>query len=137
VGVAGRELDAERRVLDGLNPTARLAASRQLAGDLLDRASRAIRTGLAAASSMEDRLAASLPVLASAALGRRRAALAESAAALGVLGPQATLERGYAIVRRSADGVVVRQPAEAPPGTALSLRVAGGELPARADDRPR
>jgi exodeoxyribonuclease VII large subunit len=136
-GVAGRELDAERRVLDGLNPTARLAASRQLAGDLLDRASRAIRTGLAAASSMEDRLAASLPVLASAALGRRRAALAESAAALGVLGPQATLERGYAIVRRTADGVVVRQPAESPPGTALSLRVAGGELPATADDRPR
>jgi exodeoxyribonuclease VII large subunit len=135
-GVAGRELEAERRVLDRLHPAARLAASRQLAGDLLDRASRAIRTGLATAASLEDRLAAALPMLASAALGRRRAALAESAAALGVLGPQATLERGYAIVRRSADGTVVRQPSEAPPGTGLRLRVAGGELPATADDRP-
>ena len=136
VGGAERELDAERRALDRLNPAARLAASRQLAGDLLDRASRAIRVRLTTASTGEDRLASALPVLASAALGRRRAVLAEAAAALGVLGPQATLDRGYAIVRRTADGVVVRQPTEAPAGTALSLRLAGGELPATADDRP-
>lgn len=135
VGVATRELAAERRVLDRLNPAARLAASRQLAGDLLDRAARAIAVRLAAASSVEDRLAAALPVLAAAALGRRRAALAESAAALGVLAPQATLERGYAIVRRLADGAIIRDPAEAAAGTPLSLRVARGEFPATAGER--
>ena len=63
VVAAGRELDAERRVLDRLNPAARLAASRQLAGDLLDRASRAVRVRLAATAAQEDRLAGSLPNL--------------------------------------------------------------------------
>ncbi len=135
VGAAARELEAERRVLDRLNPAARLAASRQLAGDLLDRASRAIQARLATAASTEDRLAAALPVFASVALGRRHAALAESGAALAVLAPQATLDRGYAIVRRTPDGAIVRDPAEAPGGTTLSLRVARGEFPATAGER--
>jgi exodeoxyribonuclease VII large subunit len=52
-----------------------------------------------------------------------------------VLGPQATLERGYAIVRRAEDGLVVRDPADAPAGSKLALRVARGELPATADPR--
>ena len=76
----------------------------------------------------------------STALRRRRVAIARSslgsaAAALAVLGPQATLDRGYAIVRRADDGRIVRDPADAPPGTRLALRVAKGELPATADDR--
>ena len=58
---AARELDSERRVLERLNPAARLAASRQLAGDLLDRASRAIRVRLATTATAEDRLASALP----------------------------------------------------------------------------
>jgi exodeoxyribonuclease VII large subunit len=137
VADAARELDAERRVLDRLNPAARLAGSRQLAGDLLDRAVRAITVRLATASSTEDRLAAALPVLASGAIARRRGALAESGAALGVLAPQATLDRGYAIVRRSADDAIVRDPAEAPAGTPLSLRVARGEFAATSTQSPR
>jgi exodeoxyribonuclease VII large subunit len=53
-----------------------------------------------------------------------------------VLGPQATLDRGYAIVRRADDDRIVRDAnADAPPGTRLALRVANGELPATADDR--
>jgi exodeoxyribonuclease VII large subunit len=65
-----------------------------------------------------------------------RAALDTAGAALAVLGPQATLDRGYAIVRRSDDGRIVRDAdADAPPGTRLALRVASGELPATADDR--
>ena len=65
-----------------------------------------------------------------------RAALETTAAALAVLGPQATLDRGYAIVRRAGDGRIVRDAAaDAPPGTGLSLRVANGEFPATADDR--
>jgi exodeoxyribonuclease VII large subunit len=49
------------------------------------------------------------------------------------LGPEATLARGYAIVRRAADGAIVRDPAESPAGTRLRLRVARGELAARAE----
>jgi exodeoxyribonuclease VII large subunit len=49
------------------------------------------------------------------------------------LSPQATLERGYAVVRR-ADGAVVRSPAEAV--GALRVRVAGGEFAAVAQRDP-
>jgi exodeoxyribonuclease VII large subunit len=129
------EDDAERRVLERLNPAARLAASRQLAGDLLDRATRALRVRLANAAASEDRLAAALPSLAARLIGERRAELAEAWAALAVLGPQATLERGYGIVRRATDDVIVRDPAEASGGSRLRIRVARGEFPATADDR--
>ena len=131
---ASRELDAERRVLERLHPAARLAASRQLAGDLLDRATRALRVRLASASVAEDRLATALPNLASRLVGARRAALAEAGAALAVLGPQATLERGYGIVRRASDDSIVRDPAEVSGGSRLRIRVARGEFPATADD---
>jgi exodeoxyribonuclease VII large subunit len=47
-----------------------------------------------------------------------------------MLGPQATLDRGYAIVRRSADGTIVRRPTDAPAGTGLLIRVAEGDLAA-------
>jgi exodeoxyribonuclease VII large subunit len=138
VGAAARDLDAERRALSVLHPAARLAASRQGASDLLDRASRAIRARLGTAAVAEERLATTLPTLAAVVLGRARSGLETAVAALGVLGPQATLERGYAIVRRSADGAVVRDPLDAPRGTELRVRVARGELPATAGEtRPR
>jgi exodeoxyribonuclease VII large subunit len=47
------------------------------------------------------------------------------------LSPQATLDRGYAVVRRVEDGLVVRDPAEAT--GPLKVRVAGGEFGATAD----
>jgi exodeoxyribonuclease VII large subunit len=47
------------------------------------------------------------------------------------LSPAATLERGYAIVQR-ADGSVLRDPAAAAAGEELTLRLAGGTLPATA-----
>jgi exodeoxyribonuclease VII large subunit len=46
------------------------------------------------------------------------------------LSPASTLERGYAVVQRS-DGLVVRSPDDAPPGTALTLRLAHGEVAAQ------
>ena len=67
---------------------------------------------------------------------RERGRLAAASAALGALGPEATLARGYAIVRRAEDGAIVRDPAESPPGTRLRLRVARGELAARAEVDP-
>jgi len=154
--MATRTVIAERRVLEGLHPSARLAASRERAGLLLDRATRAITVVVADRERQltrtadrfqptlpgrlagdRRRLAASdvLPALATRRVDRARTGLSTAAAALGVLGPQRTLDRGYAIVRRADDGSIVRDPAEAPGGTALHVRVAAGQLPATADDR--
>ena len=58
--------------------------------------------------------------------------LAHTRARVHALSPAATLERGYAVVQRDDDGAVVRSPDDAPGGTALRVRVAGGELGAEA-----
>ena len=109
LGVARRELDAERRALDRLEPRAQLAASRERAGLLLDRAARVVTERLAAAQRGQERLAARLlPVLPARldlearrldALGVRAprvvqlrlatatASLAATRASLGALGP--------------------------------------------------
>jgi exodeoxyribonuclease VII large subunit len=50
---------------------------------------------------------------------------------LRALSPQATLDRGYAIVQR-ADGSVLRDPSDVVAEEALTLRLAGGTLAARA-----
>jgi exodeoxyribonuclease VII large subunit len=67
-------------------------------------------------------------------LAGARSSVDASAAALAVLGPAATLERGYAIVRRGTDGAIVRDPSEVPGGSPLRIRVARGEIPATVDD---
>jgi exodeoxyribonuclease VII large subunit len=132
LGGAQREVDAERRALDRLHPAARLAAGRERAGDLLDRATRATRLRIADAHQREDRLAIALPELVARRVARGRSGLEAAAAALAVLGPGATLERGYAIVRRAKDGAIVRDPVAAPAGARLSIKVARGEFPATA-----
>jgi exodeoxyribonuclease VII large subunit len=76
-----------------------------------------------------------LEALAVRRLAAARGSIAAASAALSVLGPQATLDRGYAIVRRADDGRIVRDPVDAPSGTRLELRVAKGEVPATADER--
>ena len=151
-----REVLAERRALDRLSPVAQLASARERVGLLLDRASRAMGEELSGRRRTGERLGARLAptlpgrlawdrarlersdVLDSLAVRRvatARALLGNARAALGVLGPQATLDRGYAIVRRADNGRIVRDPADASPGTRLALRVAQGELPATADER--
>lgn len=156
VGQAGRDVAAERRVLERLHPAAQLAASRERAGLLLDRATRAISGRMTQDRQAIERLAArsrptmptrvarersrlrSIPplaILAGRQVARARGDLTTTAAALVVLGPQATLDRGYAIVRRAGDGAIVRAPTQAPGGTRLVVRVASGELPATADER--
>ena len=132
VGAALREVAAERRLLDQLQPAARLAASRERAGELLERATRAARQRIADGHRRDERLTERLPVLVARRTALAAAQLAAASATLGALGPGATLERGYAIVRRTADGTIVRDPAEAEAGTALSVRVARGEFPATA-----
>jgi len=129
---AGRDVTVERRLLDRLHPAARLAASRERAGELLERGTRAIRERIEQGRRRDERLAEQVPVLVARRASLARAELATAAAALGALGPGATLERGYAIVRRVADGRVIRDPGEAASGTALAIRVARGEFPATA-----
>ena len=131
---AARELAVERRALDRASPMARLVSAREQAGLLFERATRAIHDRLAADGRRLEHAADVLPRLAGRRIATARAALDASAAALAVLGPQATLDRGYAIVRRAADEQIVRDPAEAPPGTSLRLRLANGELAATATD---
>ena len=148
-----REVAAERRALDRVSPVAQLATVRERAGVLLDRATRAIATRLDGASVAADRLGDRLgptlpsrltrdaqrleravrvlPLIAEGRLRTARGALDSAGAALTVLGPQATLDRGYAIVRRASDDTIVREPGQAPAGTALNLRVARGEIAAR------
>jgi exodeoxyribonuclease VII large subunit len=129
-----RDLDVERRALVRLEPLAQLATSRERVGLLLDRAIRSIDAALARRRAALDAAAATVPQLASARLRHARTGLETAAAALAVLDPQATLDRGYAIVRRSASGAIVREPVEAPAGTSLAIRVARGELRATVDD---
>ncbi len=52
------------------------------------------------------------------------------ARALHGISPLATLGRGFAIVTRSIDGAVLTQAAQAPPGTAIDVRLAQGRLQA-------
>ena len=154
LGASVRELAGERRALERLSPVAQLASARERVGLLLDRATRAMDGDLAARRLLAERLGARLAPTLPGRLARDRARLARSealgplavrraataraslgatTAALAVLGPQATLDRGYAIVRRTDDGRIVRDPLDAPPGTPVALRVARGELPATVD----
>jgi exodeoxyribonuclease VII large subunit len=135
VATGRAEVVAERRALDRLDPRAQLVSARERVGRLLDRATSATTDRIERGRVVHERLVGRLRPTVPGRLATARATVAAGSAALSVLGPQATLDRGYAIVRRSSDDVVVRDPADAPVGTALRLRIARGELPATADER--
>ena len=130
-----RELAAERRALDRLDPRAQLAADRERVGLLLDRAVRVADAAIARRRADLEAAAGAAPRPLLARLAAARSTLGAATATLAVLDPQATLERGYAIVRRAVDERILRTPDEAPAGTPLAIRLAGGELPATAADR--
>jgi exodeoxyribonuclease VII large subunit len=67
---------------------------------------------------------------------RRRDGLAAALRAMESVSPQRTLERGYAIVTRDADGALLRAPAQAAAGDAVTARLAGGPLRLRVSDPP-
>ncbi len=131
------ELAAEDRALERLSPAAQLAQSRERAGYLLDRATRCLHDELGRRRTLDAGLCARLAPRVDARLAAARMALERDAAALAALGPQATLDRGYAIVRRESDGAVIRHPADAPAGELLAIRVARGELGARVEEGGR
>ena len=135
LAAAARDLAVERRALDRVSPASRLAAAREQVGLLFDRATRAVTARLAGERMRLDAAAIALPRHAATRLAASRSALDSATVALAVLGPAATLERGYAIVRRQPDGSIVRDPSAAPAGTTLSIRVARGEIDATVDRR--
>jgi exodeoxyribonuclease VII large subunit len=99
-------LDEAARTVERHAPLRRLRDDRQSVDDLLHRAERAV----ASATQL------------------RHATLGGLTARLGALSPQATLARGYAVVRRAADGLVLTSPAQAGPQTRLSITLRDGEL---------
>ncbi|GAB4204468.1 MAG: exodeoxyribonuclease VII large subunit [Roseiflexaceae bacterium] len=96
--------------MQALSPAARVARDRQALDDLLRRAA----TRVAHQVSL------------------RRARLEGLRAQLATLSPLATLERGYAVVRRADDGLVITAPDQAPPDTALEITVREGTFSAQA-----
>jgi exodeoxyribonuclease VII large subunit len=131
------ELAAEGRALDRLRPAAQLAQARERAGYLLDRATRAVQGGLGQQRDRDSRLAGRLRPIADARLAMARGGLERNFASLSALGPQATLDRGYAVVRRRSDARIVRGPDEAPAGQRLIVQVARGEFGATATEEGR
>jgi exodeoxyribonuclease VII large subunit len=82
-----------------------------------------------------DRLTRRSTAAISAAVTRAADQLLHLQAQVRSLSPQQTLDRGYAVVQLSGNnaspgggGTVVRHPSQAPSGTALSVRVAGGRF---------
>jgi exodeoxyribonuclease VII large subunit len=96
------------------------------------------RPVLAAPSTLVDQHATAVAALRSRArlvlshrLDRAASEVEHTLARLRSLSPLATLERGYAVVRRGADGVVLRDPAAVAVGDDLRVTLAAGELAAR------
>jgi exodeoxyribonuclease VII large subunit len=100
---------AQTDALRHLSPSARLAARRE----------RLARVGAQLGAALDAELAAL----------RGRVALA--AGRLDSLSPLAVLGRGYAIVRRSDDGRIVRRADDVAAGDAITVRVAAGSVAAR------
>ena len=134
LATAARDLAIERRALDRVSPAARLSAGREQVGLLFDRATRAVEARLARERLRLTAASSALPRHTAARVAAARSAVEASAAALAVLGPNATLERGYAIVRRASDGSIVRDAVDAPGGSPLRIRVARGEIAATVDE---
>lgn len=111
IGESKRRLAKERDALRILAPTARLAAQ---------------RARLVAATRALGRLGSQLAV-------SRRARLGAQAARLDSLSPLAVLGRGYALVRRSPDGAIVRRAGDVAVGDSLSVRAAEVDIEATVD----
>ena len=103
---ARQALAQNQALLRRFSPRGRLDAQRQYVDDLSQRASRAV----------------------SHCLALDRAALTGLEARLAALSPTATLERGYAIVRRADTGLVVCSVDQVRAGDALAVRVRDGEF---------
>jgi exodeoxyribonuclease VII large subunit len=126
----------ERRALDRLGPEAAVALLRERAGRLLDAATEEARSAVARGAVALERAGRPLHGETARRVARARAAVESVGAALSALDPAATLERGYAIVRRAVDGRIVRAPSEVAVGESLAIEVAHGGIRAVVADEP-
>jgi exodeoxyribonuclease VII large subunit len=85
------------------------------------------------AAARHESLRARLAAAELQALRIARERLMPLARTLAAVSPLATLDRGYAIVSRAGGGIL-RNAADAPPGTLIEARVAHGTLRARVED---
>jgi exodeoxyribonuclease VII large subunit len=108
---ARSDLAEQQRRLTQRSPASRLARDRQTVDELLRRAD----AQLAHQNAL------------------RRARLDGTRAHLAALSPLATLERGYAIVRRATDGQVVTAPQQAAIGEELEITVKDGSFGVKRD----
>jgi len=109
VQVMRTRLEAEQRSLGQASPKAAIARHRQRVDDLTHQLAAVIQHGVAL----------------------RREWLEGVMRHLQALSPQATLDRGYAIVRRGRWGPVVTTPAQVHVGDPLRIHVSGGAFAAR------
>jgi exodeoxyribonuclease VII large subunit len=109
LGMRIQRLATARAELSGASPAARVAT-------LLQRATHA---GLRLMPAIRHRLSL------------QEGQLETAVRALNAISPLATLARGYAIVTLAADGAIVHDPAQAPPGTEIDARLSRGRLRAR------
>ena len=109
LGMRLQRLATVRAELSATSPAARVATLLQRAG----------HAGVRLLPAMRHRL--------SVQQGR----LETPARALNAISPLATLARGYAIVTLAADGSIVHDPGQAPPGTEIDARLSRGRLRAR------
>ncbi|MDX1512693.1 MAG: exodeoxyribonuclease VII large subunit, partial [Gammaproteobacteria bacterium] len=68
-------------------------------------------------------------------LSDQRARVSETVRALNTVSPLRTLDRGYAIVTRAADGSLVRASTDVAPGDAVRARLSRGGLDLTVDRR--
>jgi len=101
-----RELAAAHDRLRHYNPAIRLPHARQQVDDLLRRAEAQLQYGLTL----------------------RQTQLQGLQAQLSALSPQATLERGYAVVRQATNGTVVTQSTQVGSGETLVITLRSGKL---------
>jgi exodeoxyribonuclease VII large subunit len=129
------DLDAELREVAQLRSRARtciharLDRERELMAGLPDRLRGTVRQRLGRERDDADQWRARARARLEATVSSARVELEHVRARVRALSPQATLDRGYAVVQRRADGRLVRDPAEAV--DTLRVRVAGGEFDAR------
>lgn len=100
----------------------------------LEQASLRLTASLGRQADQVERREAMLSVRLDQVLERRRGRLAELVRVVQAAGPQATLARGYAIVRHQ--GRVLRDAAAVRPGEAVMIQLAKGKLVTEVQDEP-
>ncbi len=120
-----RQLRAERRLIEQHRMRLERAVARLQAGSPSQRLH---RSGLSL-----DGVRHRLDRATALTLERGRARLSALARGLDVLSPLATLERGYSITRRAADGTILKQATAVRPGELVETRLAQGRLLARVE----